>query len=335
MILIAIIVIALAVGVVISSRGKNQLHDFDNRATLPVRGLAAIMIVFYHVSLNVPESQFLNLFNSTGPLMVSIFFFMSGYGLMLSYINKGEHYLHGFLGRRFARLLPPFLIAAIGYEIYKSTFPKHSTLDSLMSIVHGGTVLPDSWFIITIIVYYLLFYVVARLLRNPVRIVIGLWMTSFAYIALLYYLGWGSYWYNTVCVFNLGTTYVLLENKIKDYLNAHQASLPCASVSTAVLIVVCILTSFIKPIIYLLPLLIVFAIYAMGTWQSRVLAFLGTISYEIYIMQCIWRHTLYVTADIHWSVYLLSTLAITIITAWLLHIVCKLYKKPGHEKKKY
>ena len=220
MILIAIIVIALAVGVVISSRDKNQLHDFDNRATLPVRGFAAIMIVFYHVSLNVPESQFLNLFNGTGPLMVSIFFFMSGYGLMLSYINKGEHYLHGFLGHRFARLLPPFLIAAIGYEIYKSTFPNHSTLDSLMSIVHGGTVLPDSWFIITIIVYYLLFYVVARLLRNPVRIVIGLWMTSFAYIALLYYLGWGSYWYNTVCVFNFGTTYVLLENKIKKLENS-------------------------------------------------------------------------------------------------------------------
>lgn len=335
MILIAIIVIALAVGVVISSRGKNQLHDFDNRATLPVRGIAAIMIVFYHVSLNVPESQFLNLFNGTGPLMVSIFFFMSGYGLMLSYINKGEHYLHGFLGHRFARLLPPFLIAAIGYEIYKSTFPNHSTLDSLMSIAHGGTVLPDSWFIITIIVYYLLFYVVARLLRNSVRIVIGLWMTSFAYIALLYYLGWGSYWYNTVCVFNFGTTYVLLENKIKNYLNAHHALLPCAAVSTAVLIVMFSLTSYIKPIFYLMPLIVIFAIYAMGTCQSRALAFLGTISYEIYIMQCIWRHTLFVTSYIHWSVYLLSTLAMTIITAWLLHIVCKLYKKPGHEKKKY
>ena len=80
MILIVIIVIALGAGVALTCRGNTNLHDFDTRATLPVRGLAALLIVLYHVSLNVPESRFLNLFSGTGALLVSIFLFISGYG---------------------------------------------------------------------------------------------------------------------------------------------------------------------------------------------------------------------------------------------------------------
>ncbi|MBR5086443.1 MAG: acyltransferase [Muribaculaceae bacterium] len=334
MILIVIIVIALGAGVALTCRGNTNLHDFDTRATLPVRGLAALLIVLYHVSLNVPESRFLNLFSGTGALLVSIFFFISGYGLMVSYVNKGRDYLNGFLGHRFSKLLPPFLIAAIGYEIYQSTHPDHSTIASITAIAHGGTILPDSWFVITILIYYLLFYLVARLLRTPVKIVIGLWLTSAAYIALLYFLGWEQYWYITVCVFNFGTTYALLEDKIKDFFAAHRGALPCVAVLTSILIVACYMISVTMPIFYLLPLIIVFAIYAMGTLQSRVLAFLGTISYEIYIMQCIWRHKLFATADIHWSVYLLATLAMTIFTAWLLHRVCKAHIIPTHGKEK-
>jgi len=279
--------------------------------------------VFHHVSLNVPEVPVLNQFLIMGPLAVSFFFFLSGYGLMVSYSKKGEGYLKGFLRNRFTKVLPQFLIAALGYEIYQSMQEGHSTLASFAAIAHGGTVLPDSWFVITIIVYYLFFYAVARMVRSEVGIVAGLWLTSAIYIVLLYMLGWGGYWYNTVCVFNVGTTYALLENRIKDRIEVHSAVLTWSTVVIALLIIGCNLFSIMLPVCYLLPLLLVLAVYAMGTYKSRILVFLGTISYEIYIMQCIWRHTMYVTASLHWSIYLVSTLAMTIVTAWLLHRFCR------------
>ena len=323
MILILIIAIALATGVALTWRRGGTLHDFNKQRTVPLRGIAALMIVVYHVAHNVPEVPILNQSLLWGDTSVCLFFFLSGYGLMVSYLKKQDTYLRGFLGHRLGRLLPPFLIAAIGYEIYQSTQTGHSTLDSLAAIAHGGTVLPDSWFVITIFVYYLLFYACARLLRSPLATVAGLWVASAGYIALLYALGWDGYWYKTVLTFNIGATYSLIENKVKSVIVAHPPVLTWGAIAIALSIVVLGLTSVMLPIFYLLPLLVVAAVYAMGMWRSKALVFLGTISYEIYIMQCIWRHTLYPTADFHWSVYLIATITITILTAWLLHLVCK------------
>ena len=323
MILIIILVLALSVGIVLKWRGDVTIHDFDAQRTLPLRAVAALAVVVHHVSLNIPEVPIVNQFLVMGSLAVSFFFFLSGYGLMTSYIKKGEEYLSGFLRHRFARLLPPFLIAAIGYEIYQSIHNGHNTLASFMAIAHGGTILPDSWFVITIIVYYLFFYVVARLSHSKVGIVVGLWLASAIYIVFLYCLGWDIYWYNTVCVFNLGTTYALFESRIREYIKAYPEILTCGSVVIALMILGCHLLSIMLPICYLLPLLVVLAVYVIGVYRSRMLCFLGAISYEIYIMQCIWRHKMYVTASVHWSIYLVATMVITIFTALVLHRVCQ------------
>lgn len=324
MILTVIIALALVAGVIVSwSNGDGVIKDFNARRTLPLRGIAALMVVVYHVSCNVREVTALNQFLSFGDLSVCLFFFLSGYGLMISYLNKGENYINGFVRHRFARLLPPFLIAAIGYEIYQSFQAGHSTLDSLTAIAHGGTVLPDSWFVITIMIYYLLFYLCARLFRKPMAVVLALWLASAGYIAMCYGLGWGNYWYKTACAINVGFTYALLEGEIKRCITAHRSVLVWASCAIVLAIMGLWAAHVQLPVLYLLPLLVVAAVYAMGMWQNRELDFLGTISYEIYLMQCIWRHKLFVTASIHWSVYLVLTIAITLVTAWLLHLLCK------------
>lgn len=322
MVLIIILVLALSVGIALKWRGDVKIHDFDAQRTLPLRGVAALAVVVHHVALNTPKAPVINQFLVMGTLAVSFFFFLSGYGLMISYIKKGEKYLSGFLRHRYARLLPPFLIAAIGYEIFKSTQEGHSTLSSFTAIAHGGTILPDSWFVLVIIVYYLFFYVVAKLLRSKVGIVVGLWVVSAIYIALIYSFGWDDYWYKTVCTFNLGTTYALIENKIKGFFAVHPISLTYTALVIALMIVGCLLLPVMLPICFLLPVFVVLAVYAMGVYRSRVLVFVGTISYEIYIMQCIWRHTMYVTAHIHWSIYLIATLVMTIATAWMINKLC-------------
>lgn len=324
-ILFALLLVTLAILSWKSSGGT--FHAFDAASTLPLRGLAAMLVVLYHVACNEREVAFFHHFLMLGDLSVCLFFFISGYGLMVSYINKRESYLEGFLSRRFIKILPAFLIATIGYEIFQSLHSDHSTLESLTAIVHGGTMLPDSWFVITIMIYYLIFYSCARFFHKPSALVISLWVSTVIYITSLVLLGWESYWYKTIVSINIGSTYALLEPHIKHLITKHPRYLVVgASTITLLIIAIGVAKQFglsaLMLVHFLMPLLAVACVYATGRWSSRALNRAGTISFEIYIMQCIWRHVLYTTSTIHWSVYLVVTFAITIITAWLLHSLC-------------
>ena len=329
MIFITAVILALALGNTFRLRNNSwHLHDFNAERTLPLRGIAAIIIVLCHVARNVPDVPVLNQALPCGSLAVSLFFFLSGYGLMISYINKGDGYLDGFLRRRFVKMLPAYLTAAIGFEIYQLITRPHNPIASIAAIAHGSTILPDSWFIIVIMLYYLLFYVIARLVHNSRNVVIALWVASAFYIITIHSLGWGSYWYKTVCAINIGFTYALVEKRLKEHFANHRSSLLAATWLLAIVSVSSFLSGFTSHSFQLVghmltPLLVVLAVYVMGMCRSRVLNFLGTISYEIYVMQCIWRHKLFVTSSLHWSVYLISTLAVTIFTAWLLNRVFK------------
>lgn len=52
-----------------------------------------------------------------GPLCVSLFFFLSGYGLMCSYARKGAAYFKGFLLHRLGRVIFPLMKVFYEYLI--------------------------------------------------------------------------------------------------------------------------------------------------------------------------------------------------------------------------
>lgn len=97
-------------------------HQHSNRRlcekrnlTDSVKMIAAIAVVVCHLFtfyMHHPawaaESQF-------GSLSVSIFFFLSGYGLMCSYSLKGKKYLEGFCIHRISKIIIPLLTAYIIY----------------------------------------------------------------------------------------------------------------------------------------------------------------------------------------------------------------------------
>lgn len=52
-----------------------------------------------------------------GEMAVSVFFLMSGYGLALSYAKKGDAYLNGFIKKRLWKLLLPFIITVVVWNV--------------------------------------------------------------------------------------------------------------------------------------------------------------------------------------------------------------------------
>lgn len=102
-----------------------------------------------------------------GPLCVSLFFFLSGYGLMCSYERKGDIYLKGFLLHRLGRVVLPLITAYVVtlpiYRIVKGTIDWHVVLSTLY---WGGPFLQFSWYVTEIILLYIFFYVTMKLHMN-------------------------------------------------------------------------------------------------------------------------------------------------------------------------
>lgn len=94
---------------------KNQpirLGSFSVKDTKPLRGLLACLIVICHVSFKFDSEHYGWPFTSFGSAIVSVFLFLSGYGLTVSFEKKGNEYLKGFIPRELKKLLPPFLIVS-------------------------------------------------------------------------------------------------------------------------------------------------------------------------------------------------------------------------------
>lgn len=193
-----------------------HLNDFNSRNTLPLRGLLALFIIFHHVSLNFDMTFGIhffekyrqispNLFWNMGVPVVGVFFFLTGYGLAKSLINKGNGYLDGFLKKRFKSTLPEFLVLTALVSVYLiiAGLPA-GELASKMG--HGYTPLPFSWFIYAITYVYIAFFISGLLCRGKIKST-GWVMCGFlaCYIVVTAkILHWGNYWYISILSVPLG-----------------------------------------------------------------------------------------------------------------------------------
>ena len=79
-----------------------------------VQGFAALAVILHHVTQEVTQygryyKGAINVFVDAGVLFTGLFFFCSGYGLIVSMKEK-EDYLQGFLKKRLPAVLVPFFV---------------------------------------------------------------------------------------------------------------------------------------------------------------------------------------------------------------------------------
>lgn len=127
-----------------------------------------------------------------GDPAVGIFFFLSGYSLQIGY---GEKRPGGrFLLRRFLNMYLPYLTIALLIKIYSGGFENPSDVWKLLTGY-------DHWFIITILIFYLAFFLVGQLPKFRVGI-----MTVFVILMSLYLyrMGKPEFWYDADWAFPVG-----------------------------------------------------------------------------------------------------------------------------------
>lgn len=300
--------------------------------------MLALLIVAHHLSQIVtPQGAPWSVtdFRAWGAIVVGVFFFITGYGLMVSYRRKGAAYLRGFIPHRLAKLLPPFLVAMLGWLLLMKLKYGHDMLAPFATLANGAGPLPNSWFVYAVLLFYLFFYVVARLTPKPRQVIAALWLLSTLYIMALAALGFGEWWYMSIYALNVGFTYAYCERRVKAWLSGDRRRLLLALLALLAVVALPVLPRLLLGrdfhlswlANYAVPLYVVLCIYVLGMRGGRVLRFLGTISYEIYLVQGCCMRVVTAHQDC-WPLFFLDVYAASILSAWLLHEACRLVRWP-------
>lgn len=129
-----------------------------------LRGIFALIIIIFHVS---KETDLLYpVFAYLGVTVVAAFFFISGFGLMKGYL-KDPDYVKRYPWKRLVKVVFPYLIITCVYWAYLTYIQEPHTLSEILSrIVHYAPIVTYSWFLVSLIVQYLYFYVLILLFRQ-------------------------------------------------------------------------------------------------------------------------------------------------------------------------
>lgn len=291
----AFLMFLLLVSLIVSERKDYKgLYSFDKATTLPLRGLLALLIISHHLGQCTSHLSLSQFTSNIGKQPVAVFFFISGYGLCVSYLSKREDYLNCFLKKRMGKLLPEFLLLTIGIVTIFELFGIVSLQQQInLFAERGWTPLPFSWFIYAIFYVYVSFYICAKIVKSPRNIGLLFTVSSLIYVFIVSgILQFDSYWYVTIICVNAGYFVALYEKKISSILSSHRFL--CYSALTAVLFVsFCanakITIGFVRfgfTEIWLLAQ--AFAVYvivrALGFLQWKWLCNIGVFSLELYLI---------------------------------------------------
>ncbi|MBQ7358637.1 MAG: acyltransferase family protein [Lachnospiraceae bacterium] len=197
---------------------KNNTSFLTKEAVQQYKGICAIVIMLYHLGWSL-DFQYYRPF-SHGDYVTGLFYFFSGYGLFKKF-NEDRTYHIGFIRKRVFPIAFMFLLMCTVYWLfyYLEGFC-YTPLGIIKDFcLYGNSFVKYSWFIISIIYFYIVFYLLMRLFKqNHVAIVIGTFVLTIFYVAMVLALGWGMHWYTTSIFFFLGLLFVYREEKWMKYL---------------------------------------------------------------------------------------------------------------------
>lgn len=109
------------------------------------------------------------------------------------------------------------------YWLFEAFMGKaHTPVQVLQSLYNGYPIVQDSWYVITILVFYYGFYWLMRLFRqNYTAICTGSVLFYIAWIFFARAMHYESYWYNTAVCFCFGLWASVYELRLVDFLRKH------------------------------------------------------------------------------------------------------------------
>lgn len=310
----------------------NGTYDdyLSKESTIPLRGIFAILIIFHHISQRTSSGYIFSSLSYFGFLNVSVFFVLSGYGLMYQLKSKGDSYLNGFMSKRLPSILIPYINVSILYYILRNSLHIRTKVkDLLLGLINGKPIVSFSWYVIALCYFYLLFYLSCKFSKKITHVIGAVFFFTCLYCLLCYSCNYESWWYNSIFSFWFGLILFAYKNRSKF---THIKINPYLAITTVFLLFVAsfsachlinqrfIRLAFQEVTACLFPLFICL-ICKKIRFNNKFLNYLGTRSYELYLAQeipiLVFRsdNLLFVNNDI---IYSLLIIAISLVCAELL-----------------
>lgn len=284
-------ILLLLIGIRFAPRGQFFDDNSSKDSFRMLKGIMVLIIVLEHIHLYTLGGGLYKILFGMPLLFVSVFFFMSGYGLQFSFQRTHGAYLNGYLYRRYPKVLLPYLFAFLltlaGYLL--AGVPVDAS-QIMPSFVNGVPFVKFSWYVIAILFFYLAFFLIYRFAPRGRKTLLALFLA--AYIAACYFLGYGTWWYNSCLSFLLGVCWAERETDITHFLKKrYYLKLVACGVLLAGFCALSYLSK--NPLVVLfgnlcatLLLPSFFMILTMKVkFSNPVLGLLGTISFELYLLQ--------------------------------------------------
>lgn len=188
----------------------------------------------YQIPFHPIERELIN-YLVPGQLIVTTFFFYSGYGIMLSLCQKGRPYVHSLITRRFPQLLLNFSIAVLLFGVLQfSTGHLYSPSHVLLSLVGWESMGNSNWFICTTLIAYLFIYVSFTICgtRRPYAGVSLVAMLLAACIPFIVLEKKHSYWVDTYLCIPAGMLFALCKPRMETLL----ARVPFPTIALGIII---------------------------------------------------------------------------------------------------
>lgn len=263
------------------------------KAIFAIAIMIAHMFAFHTFGLKFGLGPIVTAF---GYLSVSFFLFFSGYGLTISYINKGESYFKDYFRNRILPIYIVNLILIFTYTVFQIVVGyDFSAIQIIKSFFIGGTVVKYGWYIQTIILFYV-FYCLAFKNQSVSKGIIRLTVLILLYCIVFVFFKMGSWWYESSFTFVLGAVWAVNKSKIDSFLTDSFkryficiTALLCAFAVCFVFgnagfvpIIIKIPVKMISSVLFVLFILLVTMRIKVN---YKLIEFLGNYYFEIYILQ--------------------------------------------------
>ncbi len=266
--------------------------------TNSIKGIFAVIILLSHLRsyIVLPENMGNKLFviflNILGQLMVTMFFFYSGYGIMESYRQKAN-YDKGFFKKRILKTLVHFDIAVLLFLIASLLIGKSYVWQNYVLCWIGWESLGNSnWFVFVILALYLLTFVAMKLANMKEEksevVFISLVAILSAVLWVVLFLAKGGTWCNTLWCYPLGMLYSLIKPKLDNLLHSKKYIYWIALAITAIGVAILYLLRsnvVVYSVLACVFVLLLTFVTVKVQMDNKILQWLGKYSFSIYILQ--------------------------------------------------
>ncbi len=321
---------------------KTNVDYLSNKSTKSLKGLLALFIIFHHVSQKITTGENFSNFEYMGRYIVALFFFLSGYGLYFQYSNDAT-YMENFLRKRLTRIFIPFFVFIVIYVIYRASLGEVVNVDFFLSFWRDhSNIIYNGWFINSIIVLYVIFYVSFKKKDSKIAI-FKLVFFTLVYIFWKAYQNHGDWEYVSIMAFFLGVFWMKDRSLIDKFIEKNYFVL---LVSFSILMYVFrhyevimknigITNKYVYYGIVGNLCTMIFVVYFLLltnklNFSNKYLDFLGNISFEIYMIHGLVMHYLgkfFVSSAVNDVIYTIVVLLVSIVFAYCIKKLIIIFEK--------